>query len=43
MNDISETFILVLMAALRLAIPLGLLLYFGERNRRNTLRNFNRM
>jgi len=42
MNAITATLFLILMALLRLALPFGLLLYLGERNRRNTLRNFNR-
>ncbi|HUI89477.1 MAG TPA: hypothetical protein VLX61_12215 [Anaerolineales bacterium] len=43
MNDISGTIIIVLWATLRLALPFGLLFYFGERNRRSTLRIINRM
>ncbi len=42
MNAITATLFLILMALLRLALPFGLLLYLGERNRRNTLRHFNR-
>lgn len=42
MNAIAASLLLILMALLRLALPFGLLLYLGERNRRNTLRNFNR-
>ena len=34
---------IILLTLLRLALPFGLLLYFGERYRRHTLQNFNRM
>jgi len=43
MNPGATVLYMILMALLRLALPCGLLLYFGERNRRNTLGNFKRL
>jgi len=43
MTSITTVLCLILLTLLRLALPFGLLLYFGERYRRHTLQNLNRM
>jgi len=40
MTSITTVLCLILLTLLRLALPFGLLLYFGERYRRHTLQKF---
>jgi hypothetical protein len=43
MTSITTVLSIILLTLLRLALPFGLLLYFGERYRRHILQNLNQM